>query len=104
MHTTDVPLTTIPFLLQLLDMATPTASKRKRVVLTLEKKLAILDRLSKGETQAKIAHELPLVMLPLKIDLFPFLPLMNKQPVSSLLNSSMPTSLSMMVTLMSILG
>ena len=38
-------------------MATPTASKRKRVVLSLEKKLAILDRLSKGETQAKIAHE-----------------------------------------------
>ena len=38
-------------------MATPTASKRKRVVLTLEKKLAILDRLSKGETQAAIAHE-----------------------------------------------
>ena len=31
--------------------------KRKRVVLTLEKKLSILDRLKSGETQGKVATE-----------------------------------------------
>ena len=35
-------------------MATPAAS---RVVLSLERKLAILDQLSKGKTQAKEAYE-----------------------------------------------
>ena len=34
-----------------------TASKRKRVVLSLELKLEILDRLSKGETQSHLAIE-----------------------------------------------
>jgi len=38
-------------------MATHTASKRKRIVLSIEKKLEILDRLSKGETQVKLAQE-----------------------------------------------
>ena len=31
--------------------------KRKRVVLTLEQKLAVLDRLKKGESQEKLASE-----------------------------------------------
>ena len=47
------------WLLQLL-LATSTAHcsrKRKRVVLTLEKKLSILHRLKSGETQGKVAIE-----------------------------------------------
>ena len=38
-------------------MATGSCRKRKRVVLSLENKLAILDRLEKGETKTKLAKE-----------------------------------------------
>ena len=46
------------WLLQLLATSTAHCSrKRKRVVLTLKKKLSILDRLKSGETQEKLAIE-----------------------------------------------
>ena len=38
-------------------MATSMCRKRKRVVLSLENKLSILDRLAKGERPTKLASE-----------------------------------------------
>ena len=38
-------------------MATAKMAKRRRVVLTLENKLAIIDRLKKGATQEKLASK-----------------------------------------------